>query len=251
MSRKKIFIANWKMHKSASEAQTYVSELLSHVHNLDGHIYLSVPFTMIRPTSKVAAHSALLVGAQNVFYERQGAFTGEISADMLLDAGARFCLVGHSERRQLFNETDADVHKKTVCLLKNKLQPVVCIGETDQQREQGHTKDILENQLKQALSTLSDKEMKKIIIAYEPIWAIGTGNVASPDTANAAHQMIRSFIAQHWDKALAEQISILYGGSVKDDNVQTLMNESDIDGALVGGASLDPIHFARIITKGL
>jgi triosephosphate isomerase len=187
------------------------------------------------------------VGAQNVFWEESGAFTGEVSAAMLEDAGVRYVIIGHSERRAMFGETDETVARKLLSVLRGGLTPIVCVGEVLEQRESGTTAEVLTRQVKGALGQVAPDHIGRVVMAYEPVWAIGTGKTASPDTANEAHTLIRNTIAAIFGRSAAEETRVLYGGSVKPDNTADLMRESEVDGVLVGGASLEPNSFAEII----
>lgn len=249
MQKKPLIIANWKMHKTASEAQHYVSKLMPLVKDYLENVFIAAPFTSIRAASKIARHTGLKVGAQNVSEFFEGAYTGEISAGMIKDSGAEFCIVGHSERRHIFGESNHQVKEKLLCLLEKKLIPVLCIGETKKQRDEGHTASVLKEQLHESLEGIESSQIKKIMVAYEPVWAIGTGAVASPDLANETHELIRKIITENWGDEV-QSTPILYGGSVKPDNAKELLQKTHIDGALVGGASLEPQSFAKIILEG-
>jgi len=208
---------------------------------------IAPPFTALSAVADLLAGSPVALGAQNLHPEKQGAFTGEISAPMLVAAGCRYVLVGHSERRQLFGETDEGVRLKITAALEAGLDPVLCIGETATEREAGRTFSVLDNQLKNGLEGLIPDRLRKLVIAYEPVWAIGTGKTASSAQTQEAHAYIRSQIAEGVEIALSKSIRILYGGSVKAENIAELMSMPDVDGALVGGASLDPDTFSRIV----
>ncbi|HAB98871.1 MAG TPA: triose-phosphate isomerase, partial [Parachlamydiales bacterium] len=210
-------------------------------------VYLAVPFTSIHPAAQVSKETHLVIGAQNMNDAREGAFTGEIAGLMLKEAGAKFVLLGHSERRRIFGETDAFIHKKIVRALKDGLRPVVCVGEDAQEREEGLTEEVLKKQITGCLETLDVEGMKQVILAYEPVWAIGTGKSATADLAEEAHAFCRQCIAQLFGEEMAELVPILYGGSVKPDTVAGLLKQTDIDGVLVGGASLDPKMFSEIV----
>ncbi|HXM32992.1 MAG TPA: triose-phosphate isomerase [Chthoniobacterales bacterium] len=247
--RKKIIAANWKMNMTQGEAADFVATFLLEVgDSSEVEIVIVPPFTAIAAVN-VALGSAqhIKVGAQNMHWERAGAFTGEISPAMLRDLFVRYVVLGHSERRILFGETDEIVNRKVRAAHENMLRPIVCVGETLAQRERGEVEKILGQQLRGSLAELGAKELHETVIAYEPVWAIGTGKTASAEQAQEAHAFIRRTLAEISDDATAEKIRIQYGGSVKPDNARTLMTQPDIDGALVGGASLDPRSFAQIV----
>jgi triosephosphate isomerase len=247
--RKKIIAANWKMNMTCGEAAGYVETLLRELpQNEHVEAVLIPPFTAIAKVSELLSHSQLVkVGAQNMYYERAGAFTGEISAAMLRELFVRYVVLGHSERREIFKETDELINKKAHAAHEAALKPIVCIGETLSEREAGKVEAVLERQIRGSLAGLNPKELSETVLAYEPIWAIGTGRTATPQQAQDAHAFIRKTIGVVWDSATAEKVRIQYGGSVKPENAEALMGQPDIDGALVGGASLDPRAFAAII----
>lgn len=246
--RRPIIAGNWKMYKVPSEAVELVNQLKKELKGIkDRDIVVIPPFASIYPCSKVLENTNIAVGAQNMYWEEEGAFTGEISPPMLIDCGCGFCIIGHSERRTYFHETDETVNKKIKSALKHGLIPICCIGETLEQREAGETFKIVETQVKKDFEGLSNSQMEKVIIAYEPIWAIGTGRTATPEQANEVHAFIRKTLAGLYYQALAEEVRIQYGGSVKPENCDALMSQPDIDGALVGGASLKVESFSRIV----
>ena len=247
--RKKIVAANWKMNMTQSEATRFVSTFLLEVgESRDVEIVLVPAFTAIAAVNAALEHAQhIKVGAQNMHWERSGAFTGEISPAMLRDLFVRYVVLGHSERRTLFGETDEIVNRKVRAAHENMLRPIVCVGETLAQRERGEVEKILKQQLRGSLAELDVKELHETVIAYEPVWAIGTGRTASAEQAQEAHAFIRQTLAEISDDATADKIRIQYGGSVKPDNSRALMTQPDIDGALVGGASLDPRSFAQIV----
>lgn len=249
MARKSLVAANWKMHKTISEAVKFVEELQKLVGSLDDREVLIVPpFTALHAVGNALNRGDFFLGAQNCFWEEKGAYTGEISPVMLKDVGCSYVLVGHSERRNIFGETDEMISKKVKALLRAGLSPVLCVGEKLEEREAGQTFQVVERQLKEGLLDINVQSLAKIVIAYEPVWAIGTGKTASPAQAQEVHTFIRSTIEKiSGDKSVAEGLRILYGGSVKPDNVDELMKEPDIDGLLVGGASLEVSSFKRII----
>ena len=239
---------NWKMNNSCAESVELVSQLKDKISaRKEIDIVVAPPFTALGAVAAVLKGSPIGLSAQNVFWEESGAFTGEISTAMLKDVGCRYVIIGHSERRQYFSETDETVNKRLKAALKASLIPIVCIGETLAEREAEKTLPVIEQQLKGGLKGLSLEEMETVIIAYEPVWAIGTGKTATPDQAQEVHRFIRDIIARIFSKEIADDTRILYGGSVKPDNVDQLMVQLDIDGALVGGASLKADAFARIV----
>ena len=245
--RHPILAANWKMHKTVGEATAFVARLLPRVEEARGvEIVLAVPFTVLERVGRSLEGSAVHLAAQNVHPEEQGAFTGEISPGMLADLGCRYAIVGHSERRVLFAETDEFVARKAAALLERDILPIVCVGESLEDREAKRTWDVLGAQIQGSLARVPDELAGEIVIAYEPVWAIGTGRTATPEIAQEAHAFIRDRLANRFGAAGA-QIRIQYGGSVNPENVYALMQQPDIDGALVGGASLDPEAFARIV----
>jgi len=243
------FIAgNWKMYKTNAESVATASRLVELVaETADVDIMIAPVFTAIDPVSKVVKGSRVGLGAQNLYWEKEGAYTGEISADMLVSAGCQYVIIGHSERRQYFGETDETVNQKISAAIAAKLIPVFCIGETESERESGNTFSVLDKQVKDGLKEKVVDDLGSIVIAYEPVWAIGTGKTATSDQAQEAHKYIRSLIDNNFGTALADSVRILYGGSVKPANVSELMAMPDIDGALVGGASLDAESFSQIV----
>jgi triosephosphate isomerase len=245
-----VFAANWKMHKTLHESAAFVREFASLARKLTGvEIILAPPFTAIAAAAELARNTPLDIAGQDLYFEREGAFTGEISAAMLADAGATHVIVGHSERRRLFGETDEWVNRKTRAALGAELTPIVCIGETLAEREHGSTLAVLDQQIRAALDGLSGDQIGGSLIAYEPVWAIGTGKVATPAEADEAHRHIRSRVRQWFGGTAAEACRLLYGGSVKPDNIRELIGLQDVDGALVGGASLDVRSFFEIVDR--
>jgi triosephosphate isomerase (TIM) len=247
--RKKIVAANWKMNMTQAEAASFVETLLRELADKsDVEVVIIPPFTAIaKVTEALGGSETIKVGAQNMYWEKGGAFTGEISAAMLRDLFVRYVVLGHSERRQLLGETDEIVNRKVRAALDASLRPIVCIGETLEQRERGEVEKVLGGQLRGSLAGLGAKELNETVVAYEPVWAIGTGRTASAEQAQEAHAFVRRTLAEISDESTANKIRIQYGGSVKPDNARTLMSQPDIDGALVGGASLDPRSFAEIV----
>ena len=246
--RKPVIAGNWKMFKTTGEAVALIQELTPLVAGVtDREIVVCPPFTALSAVDLALAGANIKLGAQNVHWEQQGAFTGEVSATMLKDAGCEYVLIGHSERRQYFAETDENVNRRLKAALAAELTPIVCIGESLSEREAGITSSVVSRQLKLGLVGLTPEEAKNIIIAYEPVWAIGTGRTATAEDANAVCSFIRLTLTGMFGPSAADSIRIQYGGSVKPDNVDELMGTSDIDGALVGGASLKAADFARIV----
>ena len=247
--RKKIIAANWKMNMSQAESAAFVASLLLEIGDVaDVEVVIVPPFTAIAKVNEALGSAQnIKVGAQNMYWERSGAFTGEISAAMLRDLFVRYVVLGHSERRMLLDETDKIVNRKVRAAHEAALRPIVCVGETLEQRERGNVEKILSLQLRGSLAGLGAKELQETVIAYEPVWAIGTGKTATAGQAQEAHAFIRHTLEGLADQTTAGKIRIQYGGSVKPDNARTLMSQPDIDGALVGGASLDARSFAQIV----
>ena len=245
--RKKVIAGNWKMNKLPNEAINFIEEIAPRIKNTENEVILCVPYIDLFYSLMAAQGTNIKIGAQNIHFEEKGAYTGEISGPMLKSIGVQYVIIGHSERRQYFAETDEIVNKKIKAALKYELNPIVCVGETKQQREQGMATKVIEEQTKKALEGLNGEEVSKIIVAYEPIWAIGTGETATVENANESIKVIRNQIEHMYGKNIAEKIIIQYGGSVKSTNAKELFNASDIDGGLVGGASLIPEEFANII----
>lgn len=244
--RRKVIAGNWKMNKSPEDAKTFMQSFPELVKDSESEVVLCVPYIDVCVMKELAKDTNVKIGVQNVHYEEKGAYTGEVSVKMLKDIGMEYVIIGHSERRQYYNETDEGVNKKLKASLANGLKPIVCVGETLEQREAGITKDFVTTQVRLALEGLSNEDVEKIIIAYEPIWAIGTGKTASKEDANEACAWIRDEIRNLFGD-VAEEVIIQYGGSVKSSNANELFNMSDIDGGLVGGASLEPEEFAKIV----
>ncbi len=246
--RKKIIAGNWKMYKTPEQATAFFQAFLPMV---EGHsrdeIVVCPPFVDLKPAVEAASGSNVAIGAQNLHWEKEGAFTGEISAGMLTALSVTHVIIGHSERRQYFCETDDTVNRKLETALENGLTPIVCVGEVLEERDAGLTEDVLRRQCVRAFNGISAKKAAKLVIAYEPVWAIGTGKSATPQMASDAHAVIRHEVEKSFGKEFADNLRILYGGSVKPDNASVLMSEEEIDGALVGGASLDPAGFAKIV----
>jgi triosephosphate isomerase len=248
MARRKLIAANWKMYKTPEQTTAFFNEFLPLVagHERDD-IAVCVPFVDLQTAVAAAAGSNVAVGAQNMHWVKEGAFTGEISAPMLLSVGVTHVIIGHSERRQYFNETDDTVNKKLELALESGLTPIACVGEVLEEREAGLTEDVLRRQCLRAFNGISGRKAAKMVVAYEPVWAIGTGKTATPQMAADAHLVIRGEAAKAFGDQFAENLRILYGGSVKPDICTAMLSEPEIDGALVGGASLDPKQFACIV----
>lgn len=251
MARIKFVCGNWKMFKTAGEARDLVRALAPLVAEVAGKVQVAVapPFTALAAVVEAARGTRIEVAAQNVHFEAQGAFTGEISAGMLADLGVKHCIVGHSERRQLFGETDEGVRKKAAALLQAGILPIVCVGETLLEREAGRTLEVVSRQVRAALQGLSPADVARLTVAYEPVWAIGTGVNATPAQAAEVHGYLRGLASELGSKDLAQTVRILYGGSVKAENAAEVTQEPDVDGVLVGGASLQAQSFIAIAKK--
>ncbi|MDR4479328.1 MAG: triose-phosphate isomerase [Nitrospira sp.] len=247
--RTRFIVGNWKMNKTASEAVAFVRELTRQVTDCTGiHVGLTPPFTALHAVREtLGPASTFLLGAQNLYWEDKGAFTGEISGAMLKDLGCQFVLVGHSERRQQFGDQDAWTHKKVLAALRHGLQPILCVGETLQERDSGQTDVVIQRQLRAGLAGIDTPALAAVTIAYEPVWAIGTGRAASTEQAVPVHRMIRHTITELGGSDTGRRVRILYGGSVTQKNIADFLVSEEIDGALVGGACLDPISFATLI----
>ncbi len=247
--RKKLIAGNWKMNKDFHETAVLVNELKERLKDFkkEAGIIICPPFTSLIVAKSLINDSAMKLGAQNMSQHDEGAYTGEIAAKMLRTIGCDYVILGHSERRQFFGETNELVNVKVKQALKNSLTPIVCVGETLEEREGGVTDRIITTQVKGVLNELTSEEVEKCVIAYEPVWAIGTGKTATPDQANQAHKLIRKLVGQLYSWAIAEKIVIQYGGSVNDKNAVELLSQTDIDGALVGGASLKSDAFVKIV----
>ena len=248
--RKKVIAGNWKMYKDLSESQNLVSGIIGGLGNDNKcDVIVCPPFTSLSEVRSLIKNTPIKLGAQNVYFENEGAFTGEISAGMLKSVGCEYVIIGHSERRTIFGETDELVNKKIKKALSSGLKVIFCIGESLAQREEGITNNVVESQLQKGLDGISSDELQNVIIAYEPIWAIGTGKTATPEQAQEVHAFIRKYIAGKYSKESAEKLVIQYGGSVKPDNASSLLSQPDIDGALVGGACLKADSFLSIIAS--
>lgn len=240
--------ANWKMYKTAAEASDFIDQFCAAIPAERACETVLFPPSLALPTAVAKVEGKNIgIGGQNMYWEREGAFTGELSGEMLRAAGATYVLIGHSERRQYFYESDSDVLKKAAAAIAANLKPVICVGERLEEHKSGHTEEILVKQFAGGIAGLTEEQFVQVAIAYEPIWAIGTGQTATPQIAADAHRIIRSEADKRYGEAAAQHLQILYGGSVKPDNISGLLAEEEIDGALVGGASLDPQAFAKIV----
>ena len=248
MSRRPMLAGNWKMHGNRVLAVELIDACVAAaVAEPDRDVLIAPPFTLLDFAAEMIGGNPILLAAQDVHWEAKGAFTGEVSCDMLKEVGCSHVIIGHSERRQFFGETDTSVCDRTAAALAAELVPIVCVGETLQEREAGQTAAVIDRQVRGGLGKVASAAIGKLVIAYEPIWAIGTGKTASPDQAQAAHAHLRNWLRDRYNPRTAEATRILYGGSVKPDNVDQLMAQPDIDGALVGGASLQADGFSRIV----
>ena len=248
MPRLPFIAANWKMYKTINDAFVFAKEFRASVKDVaDVEIVLAPPFTAVHSVAEALRSSNVGVAAQDMYWEREGAFTGEVSAAMIKEAGAEYVIIGHSERRRLFGETDALVNRKLAAAYSAELSPIVCIGETLEEREGDQTSAVLDHQIKFGLDGMTAEQIADLVIAYEPVWAIGTGKTASAAQAQEAHQHIRGRLRQWFGGDAAENCHVIYGGSVKPDNIAELMREPDVDGGLVGGASLDVRSFTAIV----
>jgi len=250
MKKKPLIAGNWKMYKTASEAVTLVQTLKAAVHTVSNvTIVICPPFTALSEVSRVLKDTPIDLGAQNMYSAPEGAFTGEISPTMLKYCGCRYVILGHSERRQYFKEDDILIHEKVKTALKYSIIPIVCVGETLTERDAKKHFDVVKTQFDESIGRLEKEDVARVVIAYEPIWAIGTGKTATPDQAEQMHSYIRRLLNERYGQETGNRISLLYGGSVKPDNTRSLMEKPNIDGALVGGASLKAESFAQIIQE--
>ena len=248
MKRKKLIAGNWKMHTTVTEACRLATDVAKLTGSYDDReVLLAPPFTALSEVAHVIRDSQVIIAAQNVCWEEKGAYTGEISPVMLKDFGVTAAIIGHSERRQIFKENDVLINKRVRGALAFDVMPILCVGETLEERQANQTFAVLESQIRQGLADVEPADIEKVVIAYEPVWAIGTGQTATKAQAQEAHLFIRELTKKMFEKKIAEQLRILYGGSVKPSNVDELMGQPDIDGALVGGAALDAESFGRII----
>lgn len=248
-----LITGNWKMYKTPQEAEELAKQLKDAVGGAfeNGCVAICPVFVALSRVYEVIKGSSIKLGGQDLFWEKEGAFTGEVSGAMLKEAGCSFVIIGHSERRKYFHETNEGVNKKVQAALQCGLTPIVCVGETLKERESGNTLKVVEDHVRGAFQNIKDTDVQKIVIAYEPVWAIGTGVNATPDQAQEVHKYIRGLIAKLYCQELSQNMLILYGGSVKPDNIDSLIVQKDIDGALVGGASLKVESFAEIVNKSL
>lgn len=245
--RKPIIAGNWKMHKTTKEAVDFVNTIKDQVKDATVDVVICAPALLLPALKEAAKGTNISIAAQNMHYEESGAFTGEISPLMLNDLGVEYCVLGHSERRQYFNETNESVNKKVLSALSHGILPIMCIGETLEEREEGKTNDVVNEQVKAGLKDVAANEMEKVVLAYEPIWAIGTGKTATPNEANEVISEIRNTLVKLYGEEIANKVRIQYGGSVKPANVSEIMSQSDIDGALVGGASLKTDDYVALV----
>lgn len=250
--RKKIIAANWKMNQTIADTESFLKDFRLEVEDVSGvDIVIAPPFTVLAKLSELLGGSQKIrTAAQNMYFEASGAFTGEISAPMLRELYVKYVILGHSERRQIFGETDALINKKVIAALESELKPILCVGETLAEREAGKENEVLETQLRGSLAGVTAGQLVEVVIAYEPVWAIGTGKTASTQQAQDCHAHVRAVLAKLSDTETADKVRIQYGGSVKPANAADLLAQPDIDGALVGGASLDPRGFAEIVKAG-
>ncbi|PKL81506.1 MAG: triose-phosphate isomerase [Ignavibacteriae bacterium HGW-Ignavibacteriae-3] len=247
--RRKVIAGNWKMNNDLNGTVSLISEMKKEMQgkNLPAEVIVCPPFTNLETASALLKDSSIKLGAQNIYFEESGAFTGEISPDMLKSAGCEFVIIGHSERRTIFGETDLSINKKIKTAIRHGLKPIFCIGETLEEREKGVTFNVIESQLRKGLEGITETELQNLILAYEPVWAIGTGKNATPEQAQEVHKFIRTLISKLFSANFSHQIVIQYGGSVKAENAKELLSQPDIDGALVGGACLKADSFVKII----
>ncbi len=247
--RKKVIAGNWKMNNDISGSAELISGIINNIDfsRVNSDVIVCPPFTSLETASELVKNTPIKVGAQNMFFEDKGAFTGEISAAMLLSAGCDYVILGHSERRAIFNESNEWINKKIHKALSSGLKPIFCVGETLEERESGVMKDVLKKQITEGLTGVTSNQMEEVIVAYEPVWAIGTGKTASPEQAEEVHKFIRDLITKMYNKDVADNLVIQYGGSVKPNNAAELLSQPNIDGALIGGAALKADSFIDII----
>ncbi len=250
--RKTIIAGNWKMNKTNKEAVEMLTELKEIVKGIDSvGIVIGAPFTALSDAVKAVAGSNIKIAAENVYPKESGAYTGEVSPVMLKEIGVEYVILGHSERREYFKESDEFINEKVKCVLAHQMTPILCIGEKLEDREAGRTNDVNKTQINGGLAGLTAEEAKKVVIAYEPVWAIGTGKTATPEIAEETHKAIREELARMFGEEVANEITIQYGGSMKPENAQELLAQADIDGGLIGGASLKAQDFSKIVKAGL
>ena len=252
MPRKIIIAGNWKMNKTIGESIDLANSIKRSLYDVEEvEIVVCPPFTSLSDVNEITMETNIRLGAQDCFWEKEGAFTGEVSAPMLKSVGCEYCIIGHSERRQFFGETNEAVNKKLKALLKEKIKPIVCVGEKLEERKSGKTFDVVKDHVVNSLAGLSKEEMLKVVVAYEPVWAIGTGVNATKEQAEEAHKYIRTLLGQMHGDEVAKSIRIQYGGSVKPENIKELISQEDVDGALVGGASLKADLFVQLVKNCL
>lgn len=249
MEKIPFIVGNWKMNKTGKEAVLFIENLKDQITNCKASVGIAIPFTFIKEAFKASENTKIIIGAQNMHFADKGAFTGEVSARMLEDIGAEFVILGHSERRALFSETDDLINKKLLKALEEDISPILCIGESEEEREKGKMEEVLKRQLEEGLKNVSEEDAKDIVIAYEPVWAIGTGKSATSEIAENAHVFIRKCLKEIFSFNISDKMYVLYGGSVKEENVEELLSKKNIDGALIGGASLNIESFSKIIKK--
>ncbi len=247
MNRIPLIAGNWKMYKTAAEARAFMAALVPEIAATERRVFIAPPFPAIETAAEAAKGTRIWIGGQNMHDHAEGAYTGEVSARMLTACGARFVILGHSERRQYFSESNAFIRCKIFSALQEGLTPILCVGERLEDREKGDHMGVLRRQLEDCLLGISTSHAADIVIAYEPVWAIGTGRTATPEMAQEVHRFIREYLAERFGREASEKMCLLYGGSVRPDNIAALMQQTDIDGALVGGASLDAKTFAQIV----
>lgn len=248
--RKIIIAGNWKMNKTCTETREFFESLLPKIEGLSRNVVVGVPFTSLQEAVKLTKGSIVKIAAQNMNPNEKGAYTGEVSPLMLKDLGVEYVILGHSERRAYYHETNEFINEKVKSALKHDLRPILCIGEKLEDRENGTTTEVVKEQLVEGLKGVSKEDITKVVIAYEPIWAIGTGKTATPEIAQEVHSFIRNLLTSLYTKELAEEVTVQYGGSMKPSNVVDLLKQSDIDGGLIGGASLEPESFVELIKAG-
>ncbi|NBG89194.1 triose-phosphate isomerase [Isachenkonia alkalipeptolytica] len=242
-----IIAGNWKMNKNKKDTKKFIEDFEALIGDTEVEVVICPPFTSLDSASQMLKNSSVKLGAQNMSWEDHGAFTGEVSPEMLLEQQVEFVIIGHSERRQIFSETDDRINKKVLKALEKELRPILCVGETLEEREGEKAFEVVKNQLVQGLKNISGEDASKVVVAYEPVWAIGTGKTATPEDANEMAAFIRNTIKELYTEEISEEMIIQYGGSVKPGNVEEIMNQTDIDGALVGGASLEAKDFIEIV----
>lgn len=245
--RNPIIAGNWKMHKTIAEAKAFISEIQGEIKGTDVEVILCAPFTLLRDMKLASEGTNIKLGAQNMHFEEKGAYTGEVSVLHLKEIGIDYVIIGHSERRQYFGETDESVNRKLLKAIEHGIRPILCVGETLEEREAGNTKDKVKLQVEKAFAGVPGESAADVVVAYEPIWAIGTGRSATSSDANEVIEYIRSIVEDLYSSEVSEKVRIQYGGSVNPDNVEQIMNEADIDGALVGGASLESSSFMELV----